>query len=570
MIRAAALMGGGGRLPPDKLPVLLEFVHSKDRNLERAAIFAMRNFGEENAIQTLVELIQKNEKPRCTEAAESLATSRFAAASEALLDLLKSAKPEVKTNIVEVLAKYPRPVWAETIAEYARHPETPIGMASLRALVRIGHPELPSLLRKALEQQDEQIQVEAFNILAARNDTDSERLAVDYMLKYLRNKPPIGQMPNLINRTKDPRTIPLLIRQYQSKMGNRYTIINTLSLIGDQSVVDLLVSDYPKLNNNEKRAVLQGLQQLHSPEFLRLAAEALSIDDSSLVNTASDGLYKQGSLEAERVLIEGLKKEAKHSRWSYLCNALVNFGTPEAREALREARSSSNANKKSSAINALRSLQQRSPGNQYIYQARNFVQQKKWDEAIKYYNLSIEADSEFAEAYAGRGTAYLNMNKPKEARADFDRAVKADPENSQGQTGKAIMMVLDGQIEEGVKYAEATRTKLEKLTGTNPMLIYNTACVYGRAVGQLAKEPEGKQRDEKLKKYQTKAVAILDEAIKNRFSDFNLMKSDPDLKPLAKLPEFQKLLPDAKKPDPNRKRPNLNVQERPAFAPGVF
>ena len=47
IIRAAALMGGGGRLPPDKLPVLLEFIHSKDRNLERSAIFAMRNFGEE-------------------------------------------------------------------------------------------------------------------------------------------------------------------------------------------------------------------------------------------------------------------------------------------------------------------------------------------------------------------------------------------------------------------------------------------------------------------------------------------------------------------------------------------
>ena len=82
----------------------------------------------------------------------------------------------------------------------------------------------------------------------------------------------------------------------------------------------------------------------------------------------------------------------------------MNFGTPQARDALREARNSKNANKKMSAINALRSLQQRSPGNQYVYQARNFVQQQKWDEAIKYYNLSIEADSEFAEAYAGRGT----------------------------------------------------------------------------------------------------------------------------------------------------------------------
>ena len=138
--------------------------------------------------------------------------------------------------------------------------------------------------------------------------------------------------------------------------------------------------------------------------------------------------------------------------------------------------------------------------------------------------------------------------------------MKADPENSQGQTGKAIMMVLDGKIKEGVAYAEATRKKLENLSGDKAMLIYNTACVYGRAVGQLAKSPAGKERDEQLKQYQTKAVAILEEAVKNHFSDFNLMKIDPDLKSLAKLPEFQKLLPDAK-PNPNRKRPNLDAEE---------
>ena len=305
IIRAAALMGGGGRLPPDKLPVLLEFIESKDRNLERSAIFAMRNFGEENAIQTLVDLVKKNEKPPCsTEAAESLATSRFAAASEALLDLLKTAKPEVKTNIVQVLAKYPRPVWAETIAEYARHPETPIGMESLRALVRIGHPELLSLLKNAIEQKDEQLQMEAFNILAARKDADSERLAVDYMLKYLRTKPPVGQMANLINRTKDPARFRCWSGSFKAKRTTAIRSSARCRKSATESVVDLLVAEYPKLNNNEKRAVLQGLMQLHSPQFLRLAAQALEIDDSSLVNIASDGLYKEGSLKAERILID--------------------------------------------------------------------------------------------------------------------------------------------------------------------------------------------------------------------------------------------------------------------------
>jgi hypothetical protein len=90
------------------------------------------------------------------------------------------------------------------------------------------------------------------------------------------------------------------------------------------------------------------------------------------------------------------------------------------------------------------------------------------------------------------------------------------------------------------------------------MMKYNTACVYGRAVEKLAASPADEKRDKLLKDYQDKAVKELQEAIKSHFADFNMMTSDPDLKSLAKLKEFQDLLPDGNKAA-NRKRPNLNV-----------
>ncbi len=558
IIRSAALMGGGGQLPPEKLPVLLEFVKHEDRNLQRAAIFALRNFGEQSAIDALVNLVKSNEQPRAAEAAESLATSRFAAASEALLELLRTAKPEVKTSIVEILAKHPRPIWAETIAEYAHHPETPIGMAALRALNGIGHPELLAMLKNALEQKQSSIHTEAFNMLAGRKDQESEELAMEYTLKHLQTAPPIGEMSNLIQRTKDSRAIPLLMRQFQTNKGSRHSVIQMLSQIGDQSVVEMFVAEYPKLNNSEKRAVLQGLQQLQSPEFVRLASEALLIDDSSLLNIAADGLYREGTPQAEKALVDALKKDVKHSNWRYLCNALVNFATPAARDALRQARTSKDQDKKNAAISALRSLQQRSPGNQYIYQARSYAQQAKWDLAVRYYNLCLESDSEYADAYAGRGNANLNLKKLKEAKADFERAIKADPENSQGHAGIAILKIMDGKIEEGIEYALSARKQYEQFETNRAMMMYNTACVYGRAVEKLAEAPGDEARDKMLKDYQAKAVKELQEAIKNHFADFDMMMKDPDLKSLAKLPEFENLLPDANKAA-DRKRPNLNV-----------
>ena len=203
-------------------------------------------------------------------------------------------------------------------------------------------------------------------------------------------------------------------------------------------------------------------------------------------------------------------------------------------------------------------MQQRSPGNQYIYNARNYVKQEKWDLAIRYYNLCIEADPEYAAAYAGRGNIYLRQKKYKEAKADFERAIKSDPEDTQGHAGVSIMKILDGKIDEGVKHMETARKQCEKYTSNKAMMYYNIACVYGRAVEKLLASPKSDARDKRLKSYQDKAMLELQAGVKSGFSDFELMKKDPDLKSLAELPDFQKLLPKADK-DKKRKRPNLNA-----------
>ncbi len=548
-IRAAALAGGGGQLPPDKLPLLLKFVKGDDLDLQRAAIYALRNFGEKEAIATLIDLVKKNQKPSAQQACTSLATSRFDAAPTALLNLLKTATPDIKTNIMTVLSQHPRPLWSDQLAEVAKHPETPLGMPCLRALVKLGHPDLFPILKNALAQQNESIQIEVFDILAQRNEPASQHLALEYMVQHLKTKPLSGQMSTLIYRTKDPRVIPLLVKQFKSNKNNRYSLITTLSQIGDQSVVDLLVSTYPKMNENEQREVLQGLERLQAPEFMKLATQALNAKNSSLISQAAEGLSRDGSDQAEKALIDSLELDVKHSYWRYICNALVNFGSPKAKEALYEARKSNDANKKSAAISAMRNLQQRSAGSQFIYQAKSYFRQLKLKEALQYYDLSVRADPEYADGYIGRANVYLHQNKIKEAKADYEQAVKADPDNTSGHAGLAIMMILEGKIEEGVKLAESTRKELGQYQNNQAEVLYDSASVYGRAVEKLKAAPAGKDRDQKIKTYQTKAVAELSDVIKKyHFSEFDRLKADPNFKSLAKLPEFQKLLPGNKKP----------------------
>ncbi|MGE5190941.1 MAG: HEAT repeat domain-containing protein, partial [Deltaproteobacteria bacterium] len=113
--RAAALAGGAGRLPADKLPVILQYADDDDPVMQQAALLALSHFGEAEAIEKLMHYARKNVMPLSGAAIAGLAGSRYAAAHHALLELLASETPESKKNIVRILALYPRPAWSEAI-----------------------------------------------------------------------------------------------------------------------------------------------------------------------------------------------------------------------------------------------------------------------------------------------------------------------------------------------------------------------------------------------------------------------------------------------------------------------
>ncbi|MEX2288564.1 MAG: HEAT repeat domain-containing protein, partial [Planctomycetaceae bacterium] len=96
LTRAAALANGGGRLPDDKLPVLIRYADDKDPAIQQAALIALRHFGDQQAVEKLLYFVRKNVEPLATTAIESLAASRFAVAQKGLLDILANEGPESK------------------------------------------------------------------------------------------------------------------------------------------------------------------------------------------------------------------------------------------------------------------------------------------------------------------------------------------------------------------------------------------------------------------------------------------------------------------------------------------
>lgn len=536
--RAAALAGGGGRLGSDKLPLILKCCDDNEPLVQQAAIVALGHFGDPPAVERLLEFARKADPALASTAIASLASSRYAVAHQALLDLLANEPPDSKKAIVRILSAFPRPVWADAIYEFVKDSRAGLNIEALQALVQVGHPKLIAVLSDALHSSDPALSQTAFGVLAARADRESEDLALNFTLDQLRSNPPTPTMLQLLNRVKDQRALPLLMTQFGAQQ-ERTALIQTLGLLGNAETAKFLAEKFNNLQSHEKSETLKAISRLDRKRFRTLASQSLLAADGGLINSAVQGLVEEGSPESVAVLADALDTSMNNFTWSYLSNALWQLGTPAARAALLKARESENQEKRRYAVDALQNLSRRSPGFASYSQARQLSSEQKWKEAIENYDVAVQLDPAFSDAFAERGHALLHLEKGKEAGKDFAKAWDLDPYNSLALTGMCLVQVMtDGKHAEAVEKLEESRSKFSR----NPMFNYNAACVYGRAYELLAKSAPSDDRDKLLEKYKQAAFADLKSAIQGGFQDFELMKKDPDLAPFRELPDFQQLM----------------------------
>ena len=537
LTRAAAVATGGGRLAAEHLPLLLQLADDADLALQRAALLALRHFGEPEAIDKLLGYARKNTEPLASMAVESLAGSRYSAAHDALLGLLDREGAESRKTIVKVLAQYPRPIWSETIYKFVRDPQGGLGIDGLQALVRVGHPKLIEVLKDALASRDTVLRDAAFNELVNQTDSASEQIAIQFTLKHMESAPPTPPMLAFLTKTKDQASLPLLLKHLKNNASDRTGIINTLAQIGDQTVANALVEQYATLRPNEQTAVLGVLGQLKSPAFLKLAASALESQDASVVSTTCQWLQSDASPAAVKLLIDTFEKTTLPNTITYTANALGQVATTEARASIRKARSSSDQHRKTLAQQALTNIYQRSPGMQYVYQARQMEQQKDHAAAIEFFDQAIKTDPDLPEAFSGRANVLIRLDKYPDAKKDFEKAVALDDMNHQAVTGLAICQAIEGKFDDAIKLAE----NLRATNANDGLFLYNVACVYGRAIEQLLKDDKLPEREQKLETFRRKALDDLRGSQKLGFNDQAWMKEDPDLKSLHDLPEFQEI-----------------------------
>jgi Tfp pilus assembly protein PilF len=99
--------------------------------------------------------------------------------------------------------------------------------------------------------------------------------------------------------------------------------------------------------------------------------------------------------------------------------------------------------------------------------------QEKYKEAIEKYTAAIEINGKYTLAYTSRATAYYELNEPKKAREDMDKAIELAPLAAGGFQSRAW---LNLKLGEG-RAASSDAAEALRLDDTDPGAMNMRACV---------------------------------------------------------------------------------------------
>ncbi|QDV48263.1 tetratricopeptide repeat protein [Gimesia fumaroli] len=448
-VQVAGLISGGRQLTNEEVPLVLQRTTDQNAEVQLAALYALRYLGDPRVFERLESVAQMHPGPEFEMAIASLAESRFAKGQQVLLKLLQQHPPEAQKVIIGIIAQSPRPQWGAAIYKFLDSENLGLHEAAIKALVLNGHPQLLEVLTQTLSSPHANLREVAFQELVKRKDSASEALAIDYVLMQLQKTPPTQEMLTFIDRLKDARAIPLLFRHLQkSKLetGLRVMVIKTLASIGDQTVDEEFLKFYPQANSNEKVLILSALQKMESPHYYKLAAQALNDKNQTVITGVISGLRSSSSIEAVTILQNTLHKTDQQAIWSRIYSTLVSIGTPEARQAIMQARYSGTIDaRKQAAHAALSSLYRYSPGHQYFNRGEKKEKSNDWQDAIDEYQTAISIDSQLVPAYLRIVNAKTELQQYEEALQYADQGLKIDDKEPRLYVAKGLIFGKQSQ-----------------------------------------------------------------------------------------------------------------------------
>jgi tetratricopeptide (TPR) repeat protein len=319
----------------------------------------------------------------------------------------------------------------------------------------------------------------------------------------------------------------------------------------DQQLNDIF-DGFDSLDHKQKIYLLKQYSALNDSRWLGLAKQTLMSDQSAL-SDAVGLLRSDGSPEAVQVLIDCLDElraasEAaggvapKNQKTTMLLLATVNrFSYPAARRSFNRCVTSPVKQIAELTYKVMLAAYRSSPDRQRSTEVRAVSVLKgegKYAEALEKLNLILNDYPWYYNGYVSRASLHLRVGSPQLAFADLKEADRLNPEDPVIQSLIALADVRMGRAAAGIALAEEVLRSVPDLaTFVRKWTIYNTACVYGRAV---EREEAGAKKD----KMTSRAMELLlaSGERKDGIDDVHHILNDPDLTMFHEHPDWPKFL----------------------------
>jgi TolB-like protein/Tfp pilus assembly protein PilF len=153
--------------------------------------------------------------------------------------------------------------------------------------------------------------------------------------------------------------------------------------------------------------------------------------------------------------------------------------------------------------------------------------QKRWDKAVQLFEQAAVICPEDYQTQNHLGMAYKTLNLKAKAGLAYRRSVEnierhleLYPEDSRAYQMGAVALIESGELEKGLEWGGKAVT----MDPENPMLLYNSACVFSVA-GEIER-----------------ALECFEKAINTGYANRGAALNDPDLDPIRGHPRFRMLV----------------------------
>lgn len=381
------------------------------------------------------------------------------------------------------------------------------------------------------------VQDELLRIVAEGGEEDLARECIE---QRLARGAVTRQLLTVIQQLPDSNWTMRLVELHSSKNLPGYDRASTLTTAlrcATDTQLDEIIDGVDELDRSVRPYLYKQLVSMRHPRCAELLARALESDETEF-NRALRDLPAAESPEMLQLVINryelyrltAIERGGLEGDDYRLARALLSqlgpADHPEARRMINLSLISPDPGLRNEAMQHLARRHARSRGQtrKQEEEVRQLRRQGRLNDAMDRISRLIEQDPFCADFLLTRSSLFMRMNRIDEAQDDVLEADRLSPADVFTESTLALLKVRSGDVESGVSDAEQVLTQVPTTVdlyydGT----LYNTACVYARALERPELTPE------QIQQYTERAIELMHQSADAGFHDEDHVANDPDL-----------------------------------------